>query len=154
VQYTLQQYTATHCNTLQHTATHYNEFPHNIQAAAQGLAALRCNTHCNNTLQHTAAHCSTLQHTATHCNTLQHTATRCNTLQHTTTHCKGFEVQHTMQHRPTHSIMYVPLQVNRSKKSILLIVHYKYLQSCSGDFRSPKSDPPHKIMRYWLYYSI
>jgi len=38
----------------------------------------------NNTLQHTAAHCSTLQHTATHCNTLQHTATHCNTLQHTT----------------------------------------------------------------------
>jgi len=36
--------------------------------------------------------------------------------------------------RPTQSIMYVPLQVNRSQKSILLIVQYKYLKSCSRDF--------------------
>jgi len=57
-------------------------------------------------------------------------------------------------HRPTQSIMYVPLQVNRFRKSVLLIVQYKYLKSCSGDFYSPESDPPHKIMRYWLYYSI
>jgi len=55
--------------------------------------------------------------------------------------------------RPTQSIMYVPLQVNRSQKSILLIVQYKYLKSCSGDFYSPESDPPHKIMRYCVYYS-
>ena len=26
------------------------------------------------------------------------------------------------------------------------------LKSCSGDFCSPESDPPHKIMRYWFYY--
>jgi len=38
--------------------------------------------------------------------------------------------------------------------SILLIVQYKYSKSCSGDFNSPESDPPHKIMRYWFYYSI
>ena len=56
--------------------------------------------------------------------------------------------------RPTQSIMYVPLQVNRFQKSILLIVQYKYLKSCSRDFYSPESDPPHKIMRYWFYYSI
>jgi len=56
--------------------------------------------------------------------------------------------------RPTHSIMYVPLQVNRFQKSVLLIVEYKYLKSCSGDFYSPESDPPHKIMRYWFYCSI
>ena len=56
--------------------------------------------------------------------------------------------------RPTQSIMYVPLQVNRFQKSILLIVQYKYLKSCSGDFHSPESDPPHKIMMYWHYYSI
>jgi len=55
--------------------------------------------------------------------------------------------------RPTQSIMYVPLQVNRSQKCILLIVQYKYIKSCSGDFYSPESDPPHKIMRYWVYYS-
>ena len=54
--------------------------------------------------------------------------------------------------RPTQSIMYVPLQVNRSQKCILLIVQCKYIQSCSGDFYSPESDPPHKIMRYWVYY--
>ena len=56
--------------------------------------------------------------------------------------------------RPTQSIMYVPLQVNRFQKSILLIIQYKYLKSCSGDFYSPESEPPHKIMRYWFYYSI
>ena len=55
---------------------------------------------------------------------------------------------------PTQSGMYVPLQVNIFYESILLIVQYKYLKSCSGDFYSPESDPPHKIMRYWFYYSI
>jgi len=55
--------------------------------------------------------------------------------------------------RPTQSIMYVPLQVNRSQNSILLIVQYKYSKSCSGDFNSQESDPPHKIMHYWIYYS-
>jgi len=49
--------------------------------------------------------------------------------------------------------MYVPLQVNRSQKSILLIVQYKYLKSLSGDFYSSEPDPPHKIMRYWIYSS-
>jgi len=56
--------------------------------------------------------------------------------------------------RPTQSIMYVPLQVNGFVKSILLIVQYKYLKSCSRDFCSTESDPPHKIMRYWFYYTI
>ena len=55
-------------------------------------------------------------------------------------------------YRPTQSIMYVPLQVNRSQKCTLLIVQDKYIKSCSGDFYSPESDPPHKIMRYWVYY--
>jgi len=50
-------------------------------------------------------------------------------------------------------MMYVPLQVNRCRKYFLLIVEYKYLKSCSGDFYSPESDPPHKILRYWVYYS-
>jgi len=39
--------------------------------------------------------------------------------------------------RPTQSIMYVPLQVNRFKKIILLIVRYKYLKSCSRRFYCP-----------------
>ena len=61
---------------------------------------------------------------------------------------------HTPTHiRPTQSIMYVPLQVNRSQKCILLFVQYKYIKSCYGDFNSPESDPTHKIMRYWVYYS-
>ena len=55
--------------------------------------------------------------------------------------------------RPTQSMMYVPLQVNRCQKCILLIVEYKYVKSYSGDFYSPESDPPHKIMRCWVYYS-
>jgi len=50
--------------------------------------------------------------------------------------------------------MCVPLQVNRSHESILLIVQYSYLKSFSRDFYSPESDPPHNIMRYWFYYSI
>jgi len=59
-------------------------------------------------------------------------------------------------HRPTQSVKYVPLQVNTFAESILLIVQYslRYLKSCSRDFYSPESDPPHKIMRYWFYYSI
>ena len=32
------------------------------------------------------------------------------------------------------SIIFVPLQIVRFKKSILHIVQYKYLKSCSGDF--------------------
>ena len=65
------------------------------------------------------------------------------------------QCQHTgTASRPTQSVMYVPLQVNRFPESILLIVQYRYLKSCSGDFYSPESDPPHKIMRYWLYYSV
>ena len=59
----------------------------------------------------------------------------------------------TLSPDPPDPIMYVPLQVNRSQKCILLIVQYKYIKSCSGDFYSPESDPPHKIMRYWVYYS-
>ena len=55
--------------------------------------------------------------------------------------------------RPTQSIIHVPLQVHRFKKNILLIVQYKYLKSCSRRFYSPESDPPHKIMRYDVYYS-
>ena len=56
--------------------------------------------------------------------------------------------------RLTQSIMYVPSQVNRFHKSVLVIVQYKHLKSCSGGFYSPESDPPHKIMPYWFYYSI
>jgi len=56
--------------------------------------------------------------------------------------------------RPTQSVMYVPLLVNRFAASVLLIVQYRYLKSCSGDFYSPESDPPHKIMRYWFYCSL
>ena len=36
--------------------------------------------------------------------------------------------------RPTHSMMYVPLQVDIFQKSILLILQNKYWKSCSGDF--------------------
>jgi len=35
--------------------------------------------------------------------------------------------------RPTESIMYIPFQVNIFQRSILLIVQYKYLKSCSED---------------------
>ena len=38
-----------------------------------------------------------------------------------------------MKYRPTQSIMYVPFQVNRCHKNILLIVQYKYFISCPED---------------------
>jgi len=51
--------------------------------------------------------------------------------------------------------MYVPfLQVNRFGENLSLFVQYTYLKTFSGDFNSPESDPPHKIMRYWFDYSI
>jgi len=56
--------------------------------------------------------------------------------------------------RPTQSVMYVPLLVNRFSGSFLLIVQYRYLKSCSGDFNSPESDPANKIMRQWFYCSM
>ena len=55
-------------------------------------------------LQHSAAHCttqqhsSTLQHPATHCSTLQQTAPHRNTLQRTATHCN---TKHTSRCHPT-----------------------------------------------------
>ena len=65
----------------------------------------------------------------------------------------GKSVSVSLRNRPTQSVMYVPLLVNRFAESVLLIVQYRYLKSCSGDFNSPESDPPHKIMRYWIYYT-
>jgi len=50
--------------------------------------------------------------------------------------------------------LYVPFQVNRFEKFILLIVQYKNLKSCSRRFYSPESDPLHKIMQCWFYFSI
>jgi hypothetical protein len=68
--------------------------------------------------------------------------------------CKKYKLRPPqILYRPTQSIMYIPFQVNTCKKRILLIVQYKYIKSCSGDFYSPESDSPHKIMRYWVYYS-
>jgi len=54
--------------------------------------------------------------------------------------------------RPTQSMIYVPLQVNRFEKFILLIVQYNIWNPVPKIF-PPESDPPHKIMRYWVYYS-
>jgi len=60
----------------------------------------------------------------THTGTKTHTYLQIHNHTHTMTHT---------QTRPTQSIMYVPLQVNRSQKCMLLIVQYKYIKSCSGD---------------------
>ena len=59
-----------------------------------------------------------------------------------------------LAYRPTQSLIYVPLHVNIFHENILRIVQYKNLKSCSGVFYSPESDPPHKMMWYWIYYSI
>ena len=43
-------------------------------------------------------------------------------------------------YRPTQWIMYIYSQENRSQNCILLIVRYKYIKSCSGDFYSPEPE--------------
>jgi len=50
--------------------------------------------------------------------------------------------------------MYVPLQVNKSPKIVLLILLYKYFKSYCGYFDFPESDPLHKIMRYLVGFFI
>ena len=56
--------------------------------------------------------------------------------------------------RPTQSIIYVPLQVNRFQKSILLIVQYKYWKSCS--WRGSSVYACMKILKGqpWIYRDI
>ena len=56
-------------------------------------------------------------------------------------------------YHPTQSIIYVPLQVNRFRKSILLVVQYKYLKSCSEIVFSRiwSSAQDHTVL---FYYSI
>ena len=51
--------------------------------------------------------------------------------------------------------MYIPFQVNRFQRIILLIVQYKYLKSWCEDFvlrNVKKSDPSHKSMRQSVMY--
>jgi len=67
------------------------------------------------------AHAHTHTHTHTHINESYHTHIHISRSPHT-------------RFRPTQSIMYIPFQVNRFQKSILLIVQYKYPKSCSEDF--------------------
>ena len=55
---------------------------------------------------------------------------------------------------PINHVCSLPCKVNTFRKIILLIVQYKYLKSCSEDFYSPKSDPPHKLMQKCFYSSI
>jgi len=70
----MQQYTATHRNTLQHTAACWLRVL-SIEERDQFVQ------HCQTLHQHAATtHYDTLQHTATHCNTLQPTATHCSML--------------------------------------------------------------------------
>jgi len=92
---------------------------------------------CCSVLQRAAVCCSMMQCVETGCRVLQSVAARCSVLQlqqvsvlQRVAACCSMS-QHA---RPTQSIMYVPLQVNIFQKSIVLIVQYKYLKSCSGDF--------------------
>jgi len=62
-----------------------NTLPH---TATHCTALQRTTTHCN-ALQGTTRHCNALQRTATHCNALQHTATQNKALQRTATHCEA-----------------------------------------------------------------
>jgi len=68
--------------------------------------------------------------------------------------CRWIMSHMTRSIRPTQSVKYVPLQLHRFAQSIFPIVQYRNFKSCSGDFYSSESDPPHKIMRYRFYYSF
>jgi len=61
---------------------------------------------------------------------------------------KSYRVSRPFPSPPDRIVMYFPLQIN------IFIVQYKELKSSFGNFYSTESDPPHKIMRYWIYYSI
>ena len=87
------------------------------------------------------------------CSVLQCVAVCCSVLQ-----CKRVIPHMWMRHanlqdRPTQSIIYVPLHVNRFHKIILLIVQKEIFTILFQGFYSSESDPPHKIMQYWFYYS-
>jgi len=53
---------------------------------------------------------------------------------------RHFRMLFQSSNRPTQSIMYVPLQENRYQINVLLILQYKYLKLCSGDFNSSESE--------------
>ena len=84
------------------------------------------------------------------CNAQQHSAVSCICIHVYIYICEHIYICMHRHIRPTQSVMYVPLQVNIFAKNILLIpliyLQYRYLKSCFGDFNSPESDPPHKIM--------
>ena len=88
---------------------------------------------CCSVLQRAAVCCSMMQCVETGCRVLQNVAAYCSVLQHVSTLQRVAACCSMSQHaRPTQSIMYVPLQVNIFQESILVIVQYKYLISCSG----------------------
>ena len=60
---------------------------------------------------------------------------------------------HYQSARPNQTCMFTFKKLE-IKENVLFIIQYKYLKSFSGDFYSPESDPPQKIIRYWIYYSI
>jgi len=67
------------------------------------------------------------------------------------TNCHTYESNCT---RPTQSIMCVPLQVGRwISEKYFTYRSVQILKILVPGFDSPESDPPHKIMRYWFYYS-
>jgi len=133
------------------------------RALCPGLI-IQCRTlHCKLQIQCWDLHCralhsmrgSNLQVTnAMLGSTLQSSAIIALIIQWRALHCKSQIQCWTLHAQPlTQSMMYVPLQANTCQKCILLIVEYRYLKSCSEDFYSPESDPQHKIIRYWDYYS-
>jgi len=65
---------APRCTTLHHTATRCNALQHTC-AVLKRVMSSDLSICINDTLQHTAPHCTTLHHTAPHCTTLHHAAT-------------------------------------------------------------------------------
>jgi len=68
--------------------------------------------------------------------------------------CTWVSLSHTCASisRPTQSLICVCCQIARFLEFVWLVVQYKYKKSFLGS-DAPESDPPHKIMWYWLYYS-
>ena len=68
--------------------------------------------------------------------------------------CTWVSLSHTCASisRPTQSLICVCCQIARFLEFVWLVVQYKYKKSFLGS-DAPESDPLHKIMWYWLYYS-
>jgi len=159
---TLQQHTATHCNTLQntakhcntlrHAATHCNTLRHNATGAYSSFGsqsksaseAAESAESCydvdseHNILGIIATHCTKLQRSATNCNSMQRSVTHCYALQLTATHCNSLQLT------ATHCNSLQPAQILYDKDFTECVIYFgiiaripEILMSQNGGYTQP-----------------